>query len=82
MESMNVKIGAGSRACGCEFDLSVVLDVINCKPTTTSREMSEAREKEILFGTNLERSYPPKVKLPKTPFDPVVEQQHVSDLTW
>ena len=71
---MNVKIGAGSRACGCEVDLSALLDVIDCKPTTRSREMSEAREKETLFGTNLERSYPPKVKLPKTPLDPVVDQ--------
>ena len=48
-----------------------LVEVIACKPTTRLRDMSGAREKEVLLGINLERSYPPNVKLPKNPFAPV-----------
>ena len=48
-----------------------LVEVIACRPTTRLREMSGAREKEILLGINLERSYPPNVRLPKNPFAPV-----------
>ena len=47
-----------------------LVEVIDSKPTTKSREMSGAKEKDTLFGMNRERSRPPNVKLPKNPLDP------------
>ena len=47
-----------------------LVEVIDSKPTTKSREMSGAKEKDTLFGMNRERSRPPNVKLPKNSLDP------------
>ena len=58
---MNVRIGVGSSSV---VKLLAAVARIICKPTTRSRDISGAREKETLFGTNREASKPPNVKLP------------------
>ena len=64
---MNVKTASGSR--GTATRVASVKD-IDCRLTTMSREISGDRSKDTLFGTYLERSEPPNIKLPKTPFNP------------
>ena len=50
---MKVKIGFGNNEC-CEPFAAV--EVIDCRPTTKSREVSGAKLKVMLFGINLEES--------------------------
>ena len=68
---MNVRIGFGSR--GTATRVASVKD-IEFRLTTMSRETSGDRLKETLFGIYLARSEPPKVRLPKTPSNPVKHQ--------
>ncbi len=53
VESMKVEIGFGSKDIAAP---SASVEVIACRPTTRSREMSGAISKVTLFGTSLERS--------------------------
>ena len=53
VESMNVRIGFGSKGVTAP---SASVDVIDCRPTTRSREISGARLKVTLFGISRERS--------------------------
>ena len=64
---MNVKI-----ACDKSGTASRVASVkeIDCRPTTMSRRISGVRSKDTLLGVYLEASEPPKVRLPKVPFNP------------
>ena len=59
VESIKVKIGFGSKDC-CwvtrVVESSVVVEKIDCSPTTRSREGSAALERDTLLGTNRERS--------------------------
>ena len=50
---MKVKIDAGSKDTA---DPLAVVEVIDCRPTTKSRETSGARSKVTLFGISLEAS--------------------------
>ena len=50
---MKVRIDEGSKDIGEPF---AAVEVIDCRPTTKSREMSGARSKVTLFGTSRERS--------------------------
>lgn len=68
VESINILIADGSNDVATR--VASVKD-IDCRPTTISRETSGARLKDTLFGVYLERSEPPKVILPKTPFSPI-----------
>ena len=79
VESMNVFIGDVRSAI---FDLVRLVAVIACRPTTRSREISPAIEKVMLWGTNRERSYPPKVRLPKIPLRPMKTSESVLQLIW
>lgn len=54
--------------------LSAVIDWI---PTIRSREASGAKSKEKLLGMNLDESYPPRVRLPKTCLSPAIEVSFV-----
>ena len=59
VESMKVGIGFGSRFCRSVtriLESSVVVEEIDCSPTTRSREGSLALERDTLLGTNRERS--------------------------
>ena len=53
VESMKVWIEFGSKDIAEPF---AAVEVIDCRPTTRSLEMSGARSKVTLFGTSLERS--------------------------
>ena len=53
VESIKVKIEVGSKFV---VDLFAVVELIDCSPTTKSREISGARSKVTLFGTSLEAS--------------------------
>ena len=53
VESMNVSIGDGSNDVVEPFASLAVMD---CRPTTISREMSGAREKDTLLGMNRDAS--------------------------
>lgn len=53
VESMKVQIGFGNNECVEPF---AAVDIIDCRPTTKSREISGARSKVTLFGTSLEES--------------------------
>jgi len=53
---MKVNIGVGSKDVAELFGCVVFVILIDCRPTTRSREMSGAREKETLLGTNREES--------------------------
>ena len=64
---MSVNIADGSKDVEEPF---ASIEVIDCNPTTISREMSGASEKGTLLGMNRDESYPPSVRLPKTPFNP------------
>ena len=66
-ESMNVKIPAGSSA---SFVLVASLKLIDCKPTTRSRDISPAIVKATSFDMNFEASYPPNVRVPLASFGP------------
>ena len=69
---MKVRIGVESKETVTPFPS---VEAIDCKPTTKSREMSGARLKVTLFETSRERSYPPNVKLPRTPLFPRTSEQ-------
>ncbi len=56
VESMKVRIGVGSKAVTEAFGCVVFVALTFCRPTTRSREISGARVKETLLGTNLEVS--------------------------
>lgn len=71
VESMKVWIEFGSKEIVEPF---AAVEVIDCRPTTRSREESGARLKVTLLGISLEISYPPNVKLPKKPFPSVKSQ--------
>lgn len=71
VESMNVKTGDDSRVEEVPLANTEVMD---CRPTTRSRAESPARLNVRLFGVYLERSDPPRVKLPKMPVDPEDDQ--------
>ena len=64
---MNVRIGFGKS--GTASRVASVKE-IDCRPTTISRPTSGARSKDTLLGVYLEASEPPKVRLPKVPFNP------------
>lgn len=53
VESMNVRMGDGSNDVVEPFASLAVMD---CRPTTISREMSGAREKDTLLGMNRDAS--------------------------
>ena len=53
VESIKVKIEVGSKSA---VDPFAVVELIDCSPTTKSREISGARSKVTLFGTSLEAS--------------------------
>lgn len=53
VESINVSIGDGSRRNDEPVEFREVMD---CRPTTRSREMSPARWNETLLEMNLEAS--------------------------
>ena len=53
VESMNVNIGEGSNDVVEPFASLAVMD---CRPTTISREISGAREKDTLLGMNRDAS--------------------------
>ena len=55
VESMNANAGDGSSEVVEPLKL-VDVEVIDCKPTTRLREMSAAKGKEMLLGSNRERS--------------------------
>lgn len=59
---MNVVIGDGNNDA---TEPVLFVETIDCKGTTISRATSPARKNVTLLGTNFERSYPPKVRLPK-----------------
>ena len=67
VESMNVSIAFGKS--GTASRVASVKE-IDCRPTTMSRLGSGARSKDTLLGVYLEASEPPKVRLPKVPFNP------------
>ena len=46
------------------------LNVIDCNPTTISRDISLAMVKGTSLGMNFEASYPPKVRVPLALFGP------------
>lgn len=68
---MSIVIADDSR--GTATRVASVKD-IDCRLTTIWRETSGARSKTTLFEKYLEWSEPPKVKLPKTPFNPEKNQ--------
>ena len=47
------------------------LKLMDCNPTTKSRDMSLAIVKATSFGVNFEASYPPKVSVALASFGPV-----------
>ena len=59
VESIKVRIGFGNKNC-CwvtrVVESFVVVEEIDCSPTTRSREISVAWERDTLLGTNRERS--------------------------
>ncbi len=61
VESMNVKMPVESSS---PFVVVASLNVIDCNPTTKSRDISLAIVKGTSFGVNFEASYPPKVRVP------------------
>lgn len=67
VESINILIAEGSNDVATR--VASVKD-IDCRLKTRSREITGFRLKDTLFGVYLERSEPPKVRLPKTPFSP------------
>ena len=50
---MKVQIGFGNNEW---FEPFAAIEVIDCRPTTKSREISGARSKVTLFGTSFEES--------------------------
>ena len=64
---MNVSIAFGKSGTA---SLVASVKEIDCRPTTRSRLKSGARSKDTLLGVYLEVSEPPKVRLPKVPFNP------------
>ena len=56
VESIKVRIGFGSKDCTRVVESFVVVEEIDCSPTTRSREISVAWERDTLLGTNRERS--------------------------
>ena len=74
VESINVRIGFGSRGTATR---AASVKKIDFRPTTMSRETSSVRSKDTLFWIYLERSEPPKVKLPKTPSNPRKQQYQI-----
>ena len=52
------------------FVLVASLKLIDCKPTTRSRDISLAIVKGTSFDMNFEASYPPKVRVPLALFGP------------
>ncbi len=66
-ESMNVKMPVSSNGT---FVVVASLKLIDCKPTTKSRDISLAIVKATSFGINFEASYPPKVRVPLALFGP------------
>ena len=58
---MKVKMPASSKGL---FVVVALLRLIDCKPTTKSRDISLAIVKATSFGTNIEASKPPKVRVP------------------
>lgn len=49
------------------FEVDVLVIVMDCTPTTRSRETSGDMGMVTLLGINRELSNPPKIKLPNTP---------------
>ena len=74
----------GSQICGIEESINVnrpvesissfvvvaSLNVIDCNPTTRSRDISLAIVKGTSLGVNFDASYPPKVRVPLALFGP------------
>ncbi len=50
VESMKISIDVGSRDFCCVTESFTDVDLIDCKPTTRSREISDARENDTLLG--------------------------------
>jgi len=50
VESIKVSIGEGSNGFNCSNDPFIDVEVIDCSPTTRSREISGAKEIDTLFG--------------------------------
>lgn len=67
VESMNVRKPVESNS---SFVMVASLNVIDCNPTTRSRDISLAIVKATSFGVNFEASYPPKVRVPLGLFGP------------
>ena len=67
VESMNVKRPVESSS---PFVVVASLKLIDCSPTTRSRDISLAIMKGTSLGVNFEASYPPKVRVPLALFGP------------
>ena len=69
VESINERIGTNNKflEMSPRIGLSIRMDWI---PTTKSRELSGAKLNNTLLDLNLKASYPPRVKLPRTFFNP------------
>lgn len=52
VESMKVRIGVGSRDFCCSTEPFIDVEVIDCKQTTRSREISDAKEIDTLLEIN------------------------------
>ena len=74
VESMNDSIGYGNSEL---IDPLAKVEIIDCNPTTRSRVTSGASLNETPFSKKREASYPPNVRLPKTPLTPVEVSQHL-----
>ena len=68
VESMKVSMGDDSKVV---VDRFAKVETMVCSSTTISRVTSAANANEMLVASNLEASYPPNVRLPNTPGDPV-----------